>query len=200
MEDTKVFPGLFAYQFRVDIHEDNTILNDFMQHYNIKYFICGHEISDNNKPHYQCILWFDKKQDSSKLRNWWKGKTLPTKQPVSFTSAKKIKSLGKYTMKDGNYLTNLSNQQINDIGKWKKSVKLQEWNDKVHVEIERYTEEMVHCLNFSKTAYIKEFIIHLISFYRIHNRRPMRSHIQYLAWKHGYISDTEIAFDWFSFK
>ena len=41
-------------------------------------------------------------------------------------------------MRDRNYLSNLQPQQINDIGKWKKSVKVQEWNDKLHVEIKRW--------------------------------------------------------------
>ena len=196
MEDTKVFPGLFAYQFRVDIHEDNTILNDFMEHYNVKYFICGHEISDNNKPHYQCILWFDKKQDSSKLRNWWKGKTLPTKQPVSFTSAKKITSLSKYTMKDGNYLTNLQQQQINDIGKWKKSLKFQEWNDKLEAEIKRWQieqqqEECAYC------HYFEGFVLHVLQYYKDNKRRPNRNTIIYNAWKHGYLTNKTLYYQWF---
>lgn len=197
MEDTIVFPGLFAYQFRVDMHEDNTILNSFMTHYNVKYFICGHEISDNNKPHYQCILWFDKKQDSSKLRNWWKGKTLPTKQPVSFTSAKKIISLGKYTMKDRNYLSNLQPQQINDIGKWKKSVKVQEWNDKLHVEIKRWQLEQQQ-EEIGVEHFLEGFVLHLLEYYKANNRRPMRNTIQHLGWKYGYITSQNLYTQWFS--
>lgn len=197
MEDTKVFPGLFAYQFRVDIHEDNTILNNFMTHYNVKYFICGHEISDNNKPHYQCILWFDDKQDSSKLRNWWKGKTLPTKQPVSFTSARKIKSLGKYTMKDGNYLTNLSIVQINNIGKWKKGIEVKEWNDKLEAEIKRWQiEQQQEELGFEH--FFQGFVIHVLEFYKLNYRRPMRNTIQHLAWKYGYITSQNLYTQWFS--
>lgn len=196
MEDTKVFPGLFAYQFRVDIHEDNQILNDFMEHYNVKYFICGHEMSDNNKPHYQCILWFDKKQDSSKLRNWWKGKTLPTKQPVSFTSAKKIKSLGKYTMKDGNYLSNLQPQQINDIGKWKKSIKLTEWNDKLEAEIKRWQLEQQQ-EEIGISHFFEGFVIHVLEYYKANHRRPTRNTIQHLGWKYGYITSQNLYAQWF---
>ncbi len=60
-----------------------------------------------------------------KLRNWWKGKTSDTKQPVSFTSAKKITSLSKYVKKDNNFVTNLHLEEIKKIGLWETKKKKQ---------------------------------------------------------------------------
>lgn len=199
MEDTHVFPGLYAYSFRVDINEDNAIINSFITHYKVKYFICGFELSEKNKPHYQCILWFDKKQDSSKLRNWWKGKTLPTKQPVSFTSAKKIESLAKYAMKDAQFLTNLTPIDIKKIGKWKKKIKSTEWSDLVDAHMKQFTKTLIEKDPDEShlSCYLESCSISLLEFYKKHHRKPIRSHIQYILWKHSYITSYKLQFDWF---
>ncbi len=93
MEDTLVKPGLMAYQFRVDVaaEEGLTLVMQWMQKYDVQYYIVGAEVSDSGKNHFQCILWFKELVNTTKLRNWWKGKTLATKQPVSMTSAKRLR-------------------------------------------------------------------------------------------------------------
>ncbi len=97
MEDTVVKLDHYAYSFRVDISiaDGLTKVMEFLVKYNCKYYIVGAETSSSGKEHFQCILWFDQKIDTTKLRNWWKGKTSKTKQPVSLTSAKKNRKLSQ---------------------------------------------------------------------------------------------------------
>ncbi|MFQ0974261.1 hypothetical protein, partial [Gilliamella sp. CG35] len=121
MEDTHIKTGHYAYSLRVDVDDtdDITLINKWKSHYNASFWIIGKEVSSLGKPHFQCIFWFPEKQKMAKLRNWWKGKTSITKQPISFTSAKRIGSLAQYTMKDSNYITNLSVEEVEMIGVWK---------------------------------------------------------------------------------
>ena len=104
MEDTLVKVGMFAYLLRVDI-SDNTVVGKWLKHYKAPYYLYGMEVSPKGKPHCQCIVWFSKKVNSAKLRNWFKGKTLKTHQPYSFTVAKNVESLIKYCSKDGDVYT-----------------------------------------------------------------------------------------------
>jgi len=71
MEDTLVKPGHMAYQFRVDINPKVGVilLKEWMKKYDVKYYICGEEVSDQGKPHFQCVLWFETKVSTTKLRN-----------------------------------------------------------------------------------------------------------------------------------
>ena len=58
MEDKNVKPGLYAYQFRVDIQIDIglTRVMEFINKYNLQYYIAGAETSSLGKQHFQCIL------------------------------------------------------------------------------------------------------------------------------------------------
>ena len=119
MEDKIIKPGLYAYQFRVDISLSKLDkVEEFINKYQVVHYIVGAETSNQGKEHFQCILWFSQKVNTTKLRNWWNGKTTNTKQPVSLTSAKKIKNLAKYTKKDKNFITNLTKEDIVKIGEW----------------------------------------------------------------------------------
>lgn len=142
MEDKEVKPGLIAYQFRVDMDITNglTRVMEFIKKYNVEYYIVGAEVSDLGKQHFQSILWFKEKQNTTKLRNWWKGKADTTNQPVSMTSARKIKSLSKYTMKENNFITNLTPDEVKNIGKWDKKVKDAEWARELDEHAKSLTE------------------------------------------------------------
>ncbi len=108
MEDKVVCKGLFAYQFRVDLSgcpqstaEIMTFLNKFEFVKYLGEFEFGEE---TKKPHYQMCIWretpFATSSEQTKARNYWRGKTCKTKQPVSLTSAKKIANLCAYCQKD----------------------------------------------------------------------------------------------------
>lgn len=198
MEDTIVKPGHIAYQFRVDVDNTNglTLVMTFMKKYDVQYYICGAETSDNNKSHFQCILWFKNAVNTTKLRNWWKGKTLETKQPVSLTSAKKIKSLSAYTMKENNFITNLTKEELGMIPQWKKKNEKIAWASALDE----------HCKKFKTTSYdhvegndymTHEFFSYILDYYKSNFKRPSRATIQYLAWKHGYISNNYLISKWF---
>lgn len=133
MEDTIVCKGLYAYQFRVDISgtkQSAAEIMKFIEMYNFKKYLGQFEVSENNKPHYQMCLWREKPFDTkemTKARNWWRGKTSKTKQPVSLTSAKKIRSLASYCQKGEKkgkiafffqHLDNLSKEEKSEIPKW----------------------------------------------------------------------------------
>jgi len=198
MEDTIVKPGNIAYQFRVDVDTENglTLVMTFMKKYDVQYYICGAEKSENNKQHFQCILWFKSAVNTTKLRNWWKGKTLQTKQPVSLTSAKKIVNLAKYSMKEQNFVTNLTKEELGKIGQWKKKNSKTDWT----------TALDEHAKKFKTTSYdlvegtdymTHEFFSYMLDYYKSNFKRPSRATLQYLAWKHGYITNNYLIMKWF---
>ncbi len=207
MEDKIVKPGYIAYQFRVDVehHAGVPRVKEFLQKYEVSYWIIGAEISDEGKEHFQCILWFIEKQDTSKLRNWWKGKCSETAQAVSMTSAKKIKNLAKYTMKDGNYMTNLTKEEVKSIGKWKKKFQDAEWSEKLDEHCKKFVpDEHSELMQTGHNSYginpepaLYAFLAYLLDFYKANYRRPSRATLQYLAWKHGYMSNNYLIDKWF---
>lgn len=200
MEDTIVKPGLIAYQFRVDlsIADGLTKVMTFLKKYNVEYYIVGAEVSDLGKQHFQSILWFKEKQNTTKLRNWWKGKSSNTHQPVSMTSARKITNLAKYTMKENNFITNLSPEEVKSIGRWDKKVKEAEWSAALEEHIKKFVVS-----SYDETTWSQEreplylFLSYLLDFYKANYRRPSRATLQYLAWKHGYMSNDYLISKWF---
>ncbi len=208
MEDTIIKINHYAYSFRVDVNIDDglTRIMEFLKKYDVKHYICGAEVSDQGKQHFQCILWFDKKINTAKLRNWWKGKTLDTKQPVSLTSAKKIKNLGKYTMKDKNFITNLTKEEIDNIGKWSPKVKAAEWSQLLDDHAKKFrTTESDEISRYWEAAYAADysfselmaFLCYMLDFYKANAKRPSRATLQYLAWKHGHCSNKFLVTSWF---
>ncbi len=201
MEDKVVKPGLFAYQFRVDISIDSglTRVMEFMKKYNVKYYIVGAEVSSLGKHHFQCILWFESKVNASKLRNWWKGKTDKTDQPVSLTSAKKVKNLAKYTMKEKNFTTNLDPEEIKLIGKWAPKVKAAEWSTLLDAHAKEFDHDNYIGNNcaFYESSPMYSFLSYMLDFYKSNDKRPSRATLQYLAWKHGYMDNNYLIQKWF---
>ncbi len=209
MEDTIVKPGYIAYQFRVDIGiaDGLTKVMEFMKKYDVTYYIVGAEVSDLGKHHFQSILWFKEKQNTTKLRNWWKGKTAETKQPVSMTSAKKIQNLAKYAMKENNFITNLTPEEVKSIGKWDKKVKDAEWALKLDEHCKKYQDDYADTDTTVQTGYntwgvsdrprLVAFLSYMLDFYKVNHRRPSRATLQYLAWKHGYMSNDYLIEKWF---
>lgn len=207
MEDTIIKPGLYAYQFRVDVENnaDLTTILSFIKKYDVKHYIIGAETSTLGKQHFQCILWFADKINTTKLRNWWKGKTLDTKQPVSMTSAKKIKSLGKYTTKEQNYITNLTKEEISLIGQWAPKVKAAEWTKMLDAHAKKFDQSKVEefeqssftTYSYNPNAVLYAFIAYLLDFYKANNKRPSRATLQYISWKHGHMSNHFLIKQWF---
>ncbi len=212
MEDTHVKPGHYAYQFRVDISigEGLTKVIEFIKKYNCSYYIIGAETSTCGKEHFQCILWFVEKQNSTKLRNWWKGKTSKTKQPVALTSAKKITNLAKYTMKENNFVTNLTKEEVSAIGKWSQKLKKVEWADALEKHAKKYNGDIdttvTHYQTYKECEYqeanterdeLYSFISYMLDFYKENNKRPSRASLQYLAWKHGHMTNYSLIRQWF---
>lgn len=210
MEDIVIKKGHYAYQFRVDISHNIglTRVMEFLKKYNVEYYIVGAETSELGKEHFQCVLWFTSQINTAKLRNWWKGKTSPTKQPVSMTSAKKIKNLGKYTMKDKNFTTNLTKEEVSLIGQWKPKVKEEQWKLMLEEHAKKFDEKLVDefdvneygnmkISNYNSKTRVHTFVVHILQFYRKHGKRPHRATIQYLAWKHGHMDDIQLAIAWF---
>ena len=122
MEDTSVKKGYYAYMLRVDIS-----LNDideqftcYVDKYQPSYWLIGKETApDTGKEHLQGIVWFENlEKNISNHRTWWKKRASKTTQPVAITSAKKIKNLMRYCKKDEDFITNLTELEINNIEKW----------------------------------------------------------------------------------
>ncbi len=204
MEDTHIKSGHYAYSLRVDVDntDDLTLINKWKAHYNATFWIIGKEVSSLGKPHFQCIFWFQEKQSMPKLRNWWKGKTSQTKQPISFTSAKRIGSLAKYTMKDSKYTTNLSVEEVEMIGKWKdKKDKKKAFMEELY-SFATYSADRIKGLaeqhDYEPNVSVQQdYIVELLEFYRKHNKRPNRSTIHYILWKEKFQTSRQLASDWF---
>ncbi len=206
MEDKVVKPGYYAYQFRVDVshHEGLTRVMEFLKKYDVSYYIVGAEISDLGKEHFQSILWFKSKQNTTKLRNWWKGKTAETAQAVSCTSARKIKSLAKYTMKDSNFITNLTPEEVKNIGRWEKKIQDAEWAEKLDEYAKKFVYDGTNQVQTGYDTYgysiepaLNAFLSYMLDFYRASYKRPSRATLQYLAWKHGYMNNNYLISKWF---
>lgn len=210
MEDMIVKKGYYAYMLRVDCpstHDeqkykdfDDTLkhLKEWGDRYDLVYYIAGQEYSNTGKPHLQAIVWFEKLVDKNKLRNWWKTRSANTKQSVAFTSAKKIKSLAKYSMKDKNYVTNLHIDEISKIGKWETAKKLRElWTDQLSAYAQQIAEQYNKCdytdtyVNSANQLKQYDFIDDILLFYRKHNKRPHKSTIEHLLWKCKIITNTQ---------
>ncbi len=114
-----------VYSYRIDAKHTDDNLKELLSHIRKKnpnvLYIGKNELSDNNKPHYQLCLIFDSKPDSPHFRNIKKKSwILPTKQPVSFTKARKPEILMSYvTKEDTELITNMSKDMIKSIKPWK---------------------------------------------------------------------------------
>lgn len=207
MEDTIIKPGTYAYQFRVDVDNNSNVtqMMAFLKKYDVKHYIIGAETATSGKQHFQCVLWFADKINTTKLRNWWKGKTSSTKQPVSLTSAKKIKSLGKYASKEKNFITNLTQEEMSLIGQWSPKVKADEWNkllDDWAKKFDSSNVETYHQVSYDTHAYnpnavLYAFIAYMLDFYKANNKRPSRATLQYISWKHGHMTNNFLIKQWF---
>ncbi len=219
MEDKLVKVGMYAYQLRVDL-SDNSVMEKWLKRYWPPWYLYGIEVSSKGKPHVQAIVWFAEQQQMAKLRNWWKGKTLKTKQPVSFTKAKKVKSLIKYCSKDGNVKTNLSKKDLETLGTWqdKDNIK-KEFKDKLYayaesISFKKYTITEDHTDYATINSYyendLKEYEIDepsgeehrvfctkIFDFYRKHDRFPVRRVVHALLFKYNHTTSENLYNKWF---
>lgn len=100
------------------------MLGYFKSFSKMSHYLVAYEISAQDKPHLQCIVWFPdiiSQTTMSKYRNWWKLKyaSQTTKQPVSFTKSIKPDSLLQYCMKDKSYVSNISSEILDTIPEWR---------------------------------------------------------------------------------
>lgn len=124
---TKTLNKDCVYQWRIDAKKSCCIVDDIEKHisnhdgYEIK-FIGKHEISKNGKPHYQLCLIFQEgiEINVQHFRNIKKKKWVSeTKQPVSFTKARKPDVLMSYvTKEEGDLITNMEYNEYKDIVPW----------------------------------------------------------------------------------
>lgn len=212
MKDTIVKEGYWAYMLRVDCPKtDNEWFykdfddmlkwfHEWKVKYNCVYHIVGHEYSAEGKAHLQSIVWFESEQDKSKLRNWWKTRSANTKQAVAFTSAKKVRNLAKYSMKDNNYVTNLHNEEIKRIGKWETANQRRViWTEKLQLYAEKVAKNYKQQdeIHQQGSYWIKQkFLNKMLDFYKENYKRPNRVTLQYLLWKYNLRSNQDLLEDW----
>lgn len=189
MQDTLVKKDFYAYMLRVDICHTKAITTfmEWRNKYHCAYWILGLEFaSETGKPHIQGIVWFETLQKKDKLRNWFRNKVDDTKQAVAFTSAKKITNLSKYCMKDGNYVTNLNPNEIDAIGKWNLGDGSEyKFMKELYVEAERLSiiRDSENCLLTQRG-----FVVSLLGFYLLKEKRPSKSTMDYLLFRYKYIN------------
>lgn len=99
---------------------------DFLEKFALEdvQYIIGDEIAEKTgKRHLQCVLWFPKELDKNtrtKMRNWLKKMsiTAQTYQNVAIKKSRKDISLIQYCMKQDNYYTSLTSEEISKIPPW----------------------------------------------------------------------------------
>lgn len=151
------------------------------EHFN-KYIVCIENGKNTNKIHYQAILWSDKRIDNAEKNIKQKYFSLQKNRfkdnSISFTTAKKIKSLASYVSKSSYYIfNNLTTEQLSQIPKWlsKQNMK-EEWKDKVRKHIEE-------CVKDRLTA--QQTLCSIVEFYWDNNKQhPHRKTAQYLLGKY----------------
>lgn len=120
-----------VYQYRIDAKHTDDNLEELLSHITKKdsdvLYIGKNEISKAGKPHYQLCLIFSSEPNSQHFRNIKKKSwILHTKQPVSFTKARKPEVLMSYvTKEDTELITNMSKDVIKSIKPWKSKKELE---------------------------------------------------------------------------
>lgn len=130
-----------AYSLRVDYNLSHPLWCDedsSWMEFSLKYIpslglemsdhLCVYELSENGKPHYQCILWFSSQlstNNMSQIRNWWRldTRSARTYQPVSFKKSTSPDSLASYCLKNQGVICSedqcsLSVEQLAAIPAW----------------------------------------------------------------------------------
>lgn len=188
MEDFHTLKTHYAYQVRLDLSHNNlseSLIDSWMVAYNITGYIFGREFKNNSIPHYQGIVWFENKLSQKQMcacRNWFRGKTLKSAgNGHSFTSARKIANLSKYCLKDGNYYTSLSSQQIESLGKW-------ETKNALRLQKQELLEKMVKIHIPTPISFVQFLTIYDKVFWKINDTNPTRNSVLKYARKTGCIS------------
>lgn len=128
MEDTQVLKHHYLYSFRWDAKKNDETLEFMISTFTelgITNWIGKHEISKNDKPHYQMAVWCEHKKDNNGKNNvrarFNRTKLrLKTAQPTAFVEGRKIQSLIAYTTKDkGQAIIQLPEHCIKLLPKWK---------------------------------------------------------------------------------
>lgn len=212
MEDLLIIKNHFAYMLRVDIDEENSleIFQEWKEKYSCTHYIVGKETAPSGKIHLQCIVWFIQKLTSngkSIARNWWLKHCSNTKQPIAFTSAKKVVNLAKYSKKDKNFVTNLSQEQLDLIGQWKKN-DTKRWKELLHekcenickylrvnpAEFPEYCEVLYEDSYIMKETYASQsyFLDNVLCLYKENNKRPRRNDLIHLMWVYNIITNQDL--------
>lgn len=174
MEDSIIVKDFYAYSLRVDAKprtyndpSDNILLlKEFQRFYDrlcpkSRYLVYIEQSKVVKKTHIQGILWLPSKQSTTETaasRAWWKR----PKGGISFTSAKKIKSLCSYVGKDkGSNITNLNPEQLSRITEWKDHKEL--WTVKLDKQLQ---------LLVSETNGVFDYAHSVIEFYIANSKAP----------------------------
>lgn len=175
MEDKQIFKDHYVYSFRVDfllnnIDQMQQDMKKFVDKYEIPHYVCFQEEGNvTKKLHFQGALWFPYRLTTSAMmtmRNWW----LRPKGGISFTKAKKLKSLLAYIKKDFNpyddscqLFTNIEMEIINQ--------KFATWEtDQKKVWLEKLEDK---CKELADTTHSKEnYVDRIIDYYTANAKAP----------------------------
>ncbi len=192
MEDTIILRQHYIYMFRVDLPENSeNLLLEFFEKYEICNWLGKHELgAKTGKPHYQMAIWTEQIKTNKKIvamRKYWTDRL--GKATCAIKSGRKITSLCSYSSKDkGKTITNLSALVLARIPKWKnKTAEKVLWNDQLQEHIKAKDLGSKH-----STA----FAVSVMEFHKLNNKRPNRSNIQYLMWKHNKLTSHDLLSSW----
>jgi hypothetical protein len=93
------------------------------------------------------------------------------------------------------------------IGKWDPKVQNAEWNQMLDDFAKKFDADDVDThqkvwvshdtYHYNPKATLYAFIAYLLDYYKTNNKRPSRATLQYLAWKHGHLTNQLLINQWF---
>ena len=209
MEDTQILKHHYIYSFRWDAKSNNETLEYMIQsftEYGITNWIGKHEVSENDKPHYQMAVWSENKLDKDmkdKVRKRFNRTKLrlKTAQPCSLKEGRKIQSLTAYVTKDkGKAIVQLPQHCIKLLPKWKnKKAEKIIFQDKLREFMKNLTQDDI-ATPYAHTD-VKESVDKIVQFHIDHDiQPPSKGRMLYYLVKHHFISVSDYRAEVYNFK
>ncbi len=173
---------------------------------NITNWIGKHEISEQNKPHYQMAVWTENKflapQKDIVRKRFSRSKfTLKTKgNPCAFTEGRKIKSLLAYSTKDqSDAIINLPQNSIDQLPKWKnKNAEKVIFQEKLREYLTKLAGETSWDTSMPQ---LKTIIDSIITFHISHDiNPPSKNRMLYILTKYEFITVQSYRDEIYNFK
>lgn len=212
MEDTVVLKHHYIYMFRWDAEKSQTTLEFMLKQFNdlnITNWIGKHELSEQEKPHYQMAVWTEKKLLSAEKdivrKRFSRSKfSYKTKgNPCAFTEGRKIKNLLAYSTKDQSQaIINLPTNCIDNLPKWKnKNAEKVIFQDKLREYLSQLKTEYCSANSYAATEQLRDIIDSIVKMHIVHDiNPPSKNRMLYYLTKYEFITVSDYRKEIYNYK